>query len=328
MLVLAYFGVVLIWATTPLAIQWSSHGVSFSAAALSRMTLAVLIAVVIDLLFRRKLFSYLKNWKLFFAASLGVFPNMPLVYWSAQFIPSGLIAVIFALSPLATGLISWWLLKDNPFTLRRVLSLLIAITGLSLIFYEQWQLNLQALYGVLGILTSCFLFSFSSVLVKKLTMTQHSPDAFIQATGALIFSLPGLWIFWWIQDGHIPDQLPPTEAWASILYLTLVGSLIGAVLFFYVLQRLAAGVVALITLMTPLLALWLGNVLADEDLTFQAKWGVVLVLSGLACYGSWSIDSLKKIVDQWVLGRLLKVQSKNAAEIYLQEIKSDIEKYK
>lgn len=328
MLVLAYFGVVLIWATTPLAIQWSSHGVSFSAAAMSRMTLAVLIAIAIDLIFRRKLFSYLNNWKLFFAASLGVFPNMPLVYWSAQFIPSGIIAVIFALSPLATGLISWWLLKDNPFTLRRVLSLLIAITGLSLIFHEQWQLDLQALCGVLGILASCFLFSFSSVLVKKITMTQNSPDAFIQATGALIFSLPGLWIFWWIQDGKIPGSLPPTEAWASILYLALVGSLIGAVLFFYVLQRLAAGVVALITLMTPLLALWLGNTLADEDLSVQAKWGVLLVLSGLVCYGSWSIGSLKRIVDQWALSRLTRSQSKNAAEIYLQEIKSDMEKYK
>jgi drug/metabolite transporter (DMT)-like permease len=328
MLVLAYFGVVLIWATTPLAIQWSSHGVSFSAAAMSRMTLAVLIAIAIDLIFRRKLFSYLKNWKLFFAASLGVFPNMPLVYWSAQFIPSGIIAVIFALSPLATGLISWWLLKDNPFTLRRVLSLLIAITGLSFIFHEQWQLDLQALYGVLGILVSCFLFSFSSVLVKKITMTQNSPDAFIQATGALIFSLPGLWIFWWIQGGQIPDHLPPTEAWASILYLALVGSLIGAVLFFYVLQRLAAGVVALITLMTPLLALWLGNALADEDLTAQAKWGVLLVLSGLVCYGGWSIGSLKRITDQWLLSRLTRFQSKNAAEIYLQEIKSDMEKYK
>lgn len=328
MLVLAYFGVVLIWATTPLAIQWSSHGVSFSAAALSRMTLAVLIAVVIDLLFRRKLFSYLKNWKLFFAASLGVFPNMPLVYWSAQFIPSGVIAVIFALSPLATGLISWWLLKDNPFTLRRVLSLLIAITGLSLIFHEQWQLNLQALYGVLGILASCFLFSFSSVLVKKITMKQNSPDAFIQATGALIFSLPGLWIFWWIQDGQIPDHLPPTEAWVSILYLTLVGSLIGAVLFFYVLQRMAPGVVALITLMTPLLALCLGNLLANESLTAQAKWGVTLVLSGLVCYGSWSIAPLKQVANQWILHRLIKSRSVNTVENYIHEVKSDMEKYK
>jgi drug/metabolite transporter (DMT)-like permease len=328
MLVFAYFGVVLIWATTPLAIQWSSHGVSFSAAAVSRMTLAAVMAVMIDLLFRRQLITHVKNWKLLFAASLGIFPNMPLVYWSAQFIPSGIIAVIFALSPLATGLISWWLLKDNPFTVKRVASLLIAITGLSFIFYEQWQLELTALWGVLGILVSSFLFSFSSVLVKKLSVATKPPDAFSQATGALLFSLPGLWLIWWIQDGQMPDQLPPVEAWGSILYLALIGSLLGAVLFFFVLQRLAPGTVALITLMTPLLALWLGNCVANEDLSLQAKLGVCLVLAGLCFYTNWSISKRWQLVNRWLLANFFAKEIKTGVETHLQETKNLVDRYK
>lgn len=328
MLVFAYFGVVLIWATTPLAIQWSSHGVSFSAAAVSRMTLAALLAVMIDLIFRRQLITHLKNWKLLFAASLGVFPNMPLVYWSAQFIPSGIIAVIFALSPLATGLISWWLLKDNPFSVRRVLALLIAITGLSFIFYEQWQLEITAVWGVLGILVSCFLFSFSSVLVKKLSLVTHPPDAFSQATGALVFSLPGLWLIWWIQDGYIPDQLPPVEAWGSILYLAIIGSLCGAVMFFYVLQRLAPTSVALITLMTPVLALALGNYAANETLSPQAKWGVCLVLAGLCLYTDWQISNRWRLVNQWLLIHLSSKKNIFGTERQLQEPRNLVDRYK
>ena len=328
MLVFAYFSVVLIWATTPLAIQWSSHGLSFSAAAVSRLTLAALIAVMIELVRRRQLTTHVKNWKLLFAASLGIFPNMPLVYWSAQFIPSGIIAVIFALSPLATGLISWWLLKDNPFTLRRVLSLLIAIVGLLLIFYEQWQLDLTALWGVLGILGSCFLFSFSSVWVKKLSIESSPPDAFSQATGALLFSLPGLWLVWWIQDGQIPHQLPPTEAWSCILYLALIGSLLGAVMFFFVLQRLAPSVVSLITLMTPVLALCLGNLIADEHLTVQAKTGVCLVLLGLCFYTDWSVSRRLKSFHQWLLLRFSTGEEKNAFEKHINETKNSIDYYK
>lgn len=328
MLVFAYFGVVLIWATTPLAIQWSSHGVSFSAAAVSRMTLAAVIAVMIDLLFRRQLISHFKNWKLLFAASLGIFPNMPLVYWSAQFIPSGIIAVIFALSPLATGLISWWLLKDNPFTFRRVVSLLIAILGLSLIFYEQWQLELKALWGVLGILVSSFLFSFSSVLVKKFSFAQKPPDAFSLAVGALLFSLPGLWLVWWIQDGQIPDHLPPVEAWGSILYLALVASLLGAVFFFFVLQRLAPGTVALITLMTPVLALCLGNILEGELLSYQARIGVLLVLAGLICYTDWTLSLWKQKLSQWFVGRFRQPEIENSFTKHTQEIENTIQKYK
>jgi len=328
MLVLAYFTVVLIWATTPLAIQWSSHGLSFSAAAVSRMTLAAVIAVIIDLLFRRQLLSHLKNWKLFLAASLGIFPNMPLVYWSAQFIPSGLIAVIFALSPLATGLMSWWLLKDNPFTLRRVISLVIAVLGLALIFYEQWQLELKAVWGILGILVSSFLFCFSSVLVKKLTQTQKPPDAFSQATGALVFSLPGLWLVWWLQDGQIPNHLPPMEAWVSILYLTLIGSLIGAALFFFILQRLAPSIVALITLMTPMLALCLGNLVANEKLSFEAKVGVCLVLLGLACYINWSLSGVKRKWNQYIFGCLASVGRENYFQNHKKNIQDSIDRYK
>jgi drug/metabolite transporter (DMT)-like permease len=328
MLVFAYFGVVLIWATTPLAIQWSSHGVSFSAAAVSRMTLAAVIAVMIDLLFRRQVFSHFKNWKLLFAASLGIFPNMPLVYWSAQFIPSGIIAVIFALSPLATGLISWWLLKDNPFTVRRATSLLIAIAGLSLIFYEQWQLELTALWGVLGILASSFLFSFSSVLVKKFSLAQKPPDAFSLAVGALLFSLPGLWLVWWIQDGQIPNHLPPVESWGSILYLELVASLLGAVFFFFVLQRLTPSSVSLITLMTPLLALWLGDFVAHESLSFQAKTGVCLVLLGLCFYTDWSISKRIKSSNQWLLSKFTARKQENLFENYSKETQSSVDRYK
>ena len=41
----AYFSVVLIWATTPLAIQWSSDSLSFMLAAVARMSIALAIAV-------------------------------------------------------------------------------------------------------------------------------------------------------------------------------------------------------------------------------------------------------------------------------------------
>lgn len=287
MLAFAYLCVVLIWATTPLAIQWSSQGVSYSAAAAWRMTLAVVVALVIHAILRRRFIIFFQHWKIFLAASLGVFPNMPLIYWSAQFIPSGIVAVIFSLSPLAAGLMSWWLLNDNPFTLKRVFALLTATTGLSFIFYEQWQLDLQSLLGVTGVALSSFLFCFSSVLVKKLSVNKTC-DAFSQATGSLLFALPGLWCFWWWQDGQLPDVWPPWMTINSIIYLSVIGSLMGAGMFFYVLQHLSPGLVSLITLITPVLALGLGNWLADESLTSFELGGIALVLSGLVIYTDWA----------------------------------------
>lgn len=277
---LAYFLVVLIWATTPLTIQWSSDSLSFIAAVLLRMSLALLLGLAINLVLRRKLFAQTNVWQVYAAGAIGIFPNMPVVYWSAQFIPSGLVAVVFAMSPFVVGLMTLILLKHNPFTPRRVFALLLALSGLVVIFYQQFQLNLHSVYGIAGILLSCFLFSFSSVLVKKLDV---QVDAFNQAIGTLVFALPGLLLMWWFVDGHIPAAIS-MKSLAAVGYLSVFGSLVGAALFFYVLANMSPTAVSLITFKTPVLALILGAWVGHEILSLQLWLGAGLVIIALLLY--------------------------------------------
>ena len=276
---LAYVLVVLIWATTPLPIQWSSDSISFIAAALSRMMIAVAFALPILFALRRRLFPP-GAWKVYLAGSIGIFPNMPIVYWSAQFIPSGLVAVIFAMSPFVTGVLSLLILRENPFTVRRVLALIMALAGLSVIFYGQLRIDHQGLYGIAGILLSCVLFSFSSVLMKRLN---ERTEAFAQMTGSLLFSLPVLVFAWWWLDGQLPTNLSD-KTLGGVVYLAIFGSLLGYTLFFFILKRLSASVVSLVTLMTPLLAMLLGVWIADERFTFQLLLGVGMVILALLLY--------------------------------------------
>jgi len=317
-ILVAYFFVVLIWATTPLAIQWSSDSLSFIAAALLRMTFALALGLLINLLLRRKLFAISKVWKIYAAGAIGIFPNMPVVYWSAQFIPSGLVAVIFAMSPFVTGLMTMLLLRQNPFNPRRLLALVMAFAGLIIIFYQQLQLNDHAVYGVLGILLSCFLFSFSSVMVKKASMQLHvNTDAFNQTLGALLFSLPGLLLGWWLLDGHVPSMVS-TKSWIAVSYLATLGSLLGITLYFYVLANMSATAVSLITLMTPILALMLGAIAAHESLSWQMWSGAGLVIIALLIYLDVSV--------QVFLFKILR--SSSWREDHLQEIKNNFIKYK
>ncbi len=296
---LAYFLVVLIWATTPLTIQWSSDSLSFIAAVLLRMSVALAIGLLINLVLRRKLFAEAKVWQVYAAGAIGIFPNMPVVYWSAQFIPSGLVAVVFAMSPFVMGLMTLVLLKHNPFTVRRVIALLLALFGLVVIFHHQIQFSLKSAFGIAGILLSCFLFGFSSVLVKKINVRV---DAFNQAIGTLLFALPGLLLMWWYVDGHIPNSIS-MKSLAAVGYLSVFGSLLGATLFFYVLARMSPTAVSLITFMTPVLALILGALVADETLSVQLWLGAGLVVIALLLYLDLSVKnaffaSLKKYLAQ------------------------------
>ncbi|HTF97906.1 MAG TPA: DMT family transporter [Cellvibrio sp.] len=294
----AYISVVLIWATTPLAIQWSSDSITFIAAAVARMSIALVLALSFLVILRKSFLTFWQHRWIYFAASISVFPNMPVVYWAAQFIPSGLIAVIFSLSPFVTGVMTLLLLKQNPFSIKKIIALLLALLGLVIIFYHQIHFDFRSVYGISGIFLSCFLFSFSSVWVKKITAQQSiAVDAFHQAVGSLLFSLPGLLLCWWLMDGNIPQHVS-TKSVGAIVYLAIIGSLVGSALFFYILQRLSASVVSLITLMTPVLAILLGKNLANEELSPQTLLGVALVLIALIFYSSFSFAAVLRWCSQ------------------------------
>ena len=278
---LAYILVVLIWSTTPLAIQWSSDSVSFIASVTLRMSLALAVALAVLVWLRRgALFTRPGVWKVYLVASLGIFPNMPLVYWSAQFVPSGLMAVIFALSPFVTGLLSMVILRENPFNRLKVLALLIALVGLVIIFRGQLQVDVRSVYGICGLLLSCVLFGTSSVTLKRLN---EGTDAFRQTAGALLFSLPGLLLTWWWWDGEWPGPMSERALWA-LIYLAVCGSVLGFTLFYYVLNHLSPSSVSLITLITPVLALFIGALVAKEQLTASLLVGTLLVIVALLVY--------------------------------------------
>ncbi len=327
----AYLSVVLIWATTPLAIQWSSDSLSFIAAAVGRMAIALAIALLVHGLMRKSLSTYWQHRHIYFAASIGIFPNMPVVYWGVQFIPSGLVAVIFAMSPFVTGLMTLWLLKQNPFTPRKVVALVMALAGLVVIFYHQLQFDERSVYGIASILLSCVLFSFSSVWVKKLTQQETvTLDAFHQASGALLFSLPGLVLSWWLMDGALPQQVS-VRSGASIIYLSIMGSLVGAALFFYILQRLSATAVSLITLMTPVLAIIIGKQLAGEALSSQTLVGVAIVLFALLLYLPWTLRAAITAANTWLLQQLAKPSLEDggtSAQEELRKIKEHVIRFK
>ncbi len=303
---LAYLSVVLIWATTPLAIKWSSDSLSFIAAATGRTLLALPLALVIGWLFARPL-QLARHWKIYGAASLTIFPNMPIIYWSAKFIPSGLMAVLFSLTPFFTGVMSFWLLKENPFSPRRVIALLIAIAGLTVIFAHQFSLEKNAGLGVLGVIVSGLLFSLSSVMVKKITYLggEQPAGAFNQATGSLLLALPGLLLVWLIADGQIPHTISQKSG-GSLVYLAIIGSLLGAGLFFYILRHLSATSVSMVTLITPVLALTLGALIAQEQLSASGYLGVALVLLGLLIYTGLPLRRWLERVDTSLLQKMLR----------------------
>lgn len=278
----AYGTVVLIWATTPLAIKWSSAGLGVTGAAAGRMLLGAILATALVALLRIEFPWHKRAQRGYALASIGVFGAMSLVYWSSQFVPSGLISVLFGMAPIVSGMLGWWILNERDLSPLRLLALLGAIAGLALVFNGELNVDITALPGLLALAAATFLFSLSAVLVKRY---DSGVDPVAHTAGTLLYSLPGYALLWWFTDAGQAMTLD-VKSLSATLYLAVFGSVIGFVAYFYVLQRLSAATVALIPLITPVLALMLGSALEDEQLSTTAMLGTGLIIASLAIYQS------------------------------------------
>ncbi|MEH6473053.1 MAG: DMT family transporter [Halopseudomonas sp.] len=277
----AYMTVIFIWSTTPLAIVWSSESVSPVMAAMSRMLIAALVGHLLLKLLRIPLPLHRTALRGYLYATIGVYGAMFSTYLAASHLPSGLISLIFGLSPMVAGLLSQLWLREQGFTPLRWFALLVSIAGLGLVMSDALVIPSGAYPSVLLMLLAVLLFCISGVLVKGVTRDTH-PLA--QTVGALWCSFPLYLLSWLLIDGQLPTLEGSTRSLWAIGYLALFGSLLGFVSYFFILKRMSASTVALITLITPVIALALGNLLNDEPLTLRLIQGSGLICIGLAIY--------------------------------------------
>ena len=274
----AYLTVILIWSTTPLGIQWSGVGVGYEFGVAARMLLGLLALALVIALRRLPLPMDRHALKVYAASGLPLFIAMSLVYWSAQYIPSGWISVIFGLSPLFTSLFAVLINGENSFSGGRLVGMLLGLGGLALVFSESLSLSGMALFGVAAATLSALSQSLGAVMIRTL---KPSMPAISITTGGLVIATP-LFVLNSALQG-MPSQIP-TSTLLSIVYLALLGTALGFPLYFYLLKCINAERVALITLITPITALLIGAWLNDEVITQRVWAGTALVISGLAIY--------------------------------------------
>ncbi|SFL90634.1 DMT family transporter [Marinobacter zhejiangensis] len=277
----AYLTVVLVWATTPIGIAFSGATLHPMLAAGLRMLIAAVLGAVLVKLLRIPMCWRARELKSHGWALVGIFGALGLSYMAAQRVPSGLISVFFGLSPMLSAILAQWLLDEPAMPLYKWAACLLALFGLAVLFLDDVLLTADMLGGFVMLLVAVLLFSVSAVMVKR-TDAQMHPLA--QTVGSLILSVPLFAVAWWLMDGQMPviDWASPSP-WA-VLYLALFGSLLGFVSYYHILRYLAPTTVALITLVTPVFALYLGFWFNDEELSPAMLQGTGLIMAGLVVF--------------------------------------------
>lgn len=276
----AYILLVMIWSTTPLAIKWGLHGVGYMESLVLRMALGAVFISIIARVMRQHLSWREGMWKTYVIAAAGMVCSMTLVYWGAQYVSSGLLSVIGGTGPIITGLFATVILKDRVFTFMRVIGMLLGVLGLVLIFHSSILTQTNQAKGIVAILLSGTFQSLSAVMIKY----WRAPIAPVAlATGALWLAVP-CYTFIWIFMGTPIQPVVDVQSIGAIVYLALFGSVIGFVTYFFLIQKISAHNVAMVSLITPAFAMAIGHMVNNELWQPTELVGAAFIFFGLSIF--------------------------------------------
>jgi drug/metabolite transporter (DMT)-like permease len=221
-----------------------------------------------------------KQWKLLAVTGFLQFSlNYSFVFWSEQYISSGLAAVLQATIP-AFGLIAAWIhLPDERITGLKIGAICVGIAGVAIIFIEQLQITgFLAFIGCLAIILGAAAAAEASILTKALGGKIHPAS---MVFGQMLFGVPPMILYSLITEGNPLKFHWTTNSVFTIFYLAIVGTILTFWLYYWLLRQIESTKAMMISLVTPLIAVIVGAYTLGEKVPLQTFLGGLLILSSI-----------------------------------------------
>lgn len=230
-------------------------------------------------LLKKEPFPKGKQWKtILILAVLNFVLSNGLSTWGVKYISSGLGAVIGAIFPLWIVIIS--LFNGERLSKISILGLLISFAGVCVVFSDYLSdfIKPDFRFGILLSVIATVTWAIGSMYTKKKAKNFNpyfSLGLQMLLSSILLFAYTGA-------TGTSVSILEiPSQAWWSIAYLVVFGSITTFVAFIYALQNLPTEISSIYAYINPIIAVILGAIVFNEPLTITLGIGVVVVLIGI-----------------------------------------------
>jgi drug/metabolite transporter (DMT)-like permease len=199
--------------------------------------------------------------------------------WSEQFLPSGIAALICATSPIWITLLQTLLLRDNPFTARVILGLLLGLCAVTLLIdpsmlLEGATLNLT---GTMVLLAGTLSWSVGVVYSKKANLPKNS---MLAAGMNLIAGGGGLLLASLLQEKVIFSSISLHSVF-SLGYLIVFGSIFTFTAYFWLLRSTSPSRVATHAFVNPVVAIFVGWFAGGELINSRILIAALLMVIGV-----------------------------------------------
>ncbi|MBT2311705.1 DMT family transporter [Pseudomonas fluorescens] len=275
-----YLLTVLIWGTTWIALKLQLGVVAIPVSIVYRFGLAALILFVMLLLSRRLQVMNRRGHLICVAQGLCLFCiNFMCFLTASQWIPSGLVAVVFSTATL------WNALNARVFFGQRIARNVLlggglGLLGLALLFWPELaghSASPQTLLGLALALLGTLCFSAGNLLSslqQKAGLKPLTTNAWGMAYGAAMLAV------WCLFQGIPFDMEWNARYVGSLLYLVIPGSVIGFTAYLTLVGRMGPERAAYCTVLFPVVALNVSALVEGYQWTAPALVGLVMVMLG------------------------------------------------
>jgi drug/metabolite transporter (DMT)-like permease len=276
-----------------LAIIWGSAYLftrsavpEFGPAPLIAFRMGIAVLVLFPILAARGLLPLLRQHAKTLAIQGTVFTafSFVLIAWAALSISAGLSSILSATAPMFGALVAWIFLKEK-IQGWRLIGLVLGLVGVTILVWGKVSLrtdstSLRVTLAIFAGLASSALWgmaaNYSRVQLSKIDPVVTTAGTMLAAT---LFMLP---FAGWDWQSTAQVAWPSTKAWAEALFLGVICSGLGMLMYFRLLKEIGTVPTMSVTFMSPVFALLLGAWYLNEPITLQIILGCIVVLLGTA----------------------------------------------
>ena len=280
-LLLAFFLIYFIWGSTYLAIRFAIETMPPFLMAGTRFFAAGLLMLGF---LRLKGVANPDRWQWLHLGVIGTFLFLGgngLVVWAEQYITSGLAALLVSTLPLWLILLDWLWAKGPPPTRMAMVGISLGIVGTVLLVDPARIVGSSVhLPGAGMVVLASLLWAIGSIYSKKI---RQPASIFMSAACQMIGGGASLLLVSVILGE--PAQFDPGAVSAvslvGFLYLLVFGSMVAISAYVWLLQNASASRVSTYAFVNPAVAIFLGWLLADEEINLHIMLGAGIILAGV-----------------------------------------------
>ncbi len=241
--------------------------------------------------------------EMFFTGVCLTFGTFAALYWAEQYVTSGIAAVLSATGPMMIIIIQTLVLKQQG-NRQSLIGCVVGVIGVTLLIIPSFSIEISTFWmvGCLAIIVGELFYAIGTIYTKHVIQKFETTSPIALNAVQMMYGGMLLIILSFFTENIKFNNLLNLASMGSLLYLIIVGSMIGHSIYYWLVSRTNPIFPSTWLYISPLIAVVLGVIFYQEYLSWLTGIGTLTIIVGTVLV---NYETLKKLL--WQKGTLQHV---------------------